>query len=82
MEINLFRVKYIVSQMAFYVITFFFGENRDNHLGNSRFSVPLCFSGNEPAVTSNASTLGLRVTLTSSILMERAERNLLKSSVT
>ena len=36
----------------------------------------------EPAVTSNASTLGLRVTLTSSILMERAERNLLKSSVT
>ena len=46
MEIYLFRVKYIVSQMAFYVITSFFGENRDNHLGNSRFSVPLCFSGN------------------------------------
>ena len=46
MEINLFRVKYIVSQMAFYVITSFFGENRDNHLGNSRFSVSFCVSGN------------------------------------
>ena len=47
--------------------------------------VSLClftFQEIELAVISNTPTLGLQVTLTSSILMERVERNLLKSSVT
>ena len=47
--------------------------------------VSLClftFQEIELAVISNTPTLGLQVTFTSSILMERVERNLLKSSVT